>query len=438
MSRATTQASSGEALAALSGYPLTGLEKSLPSTAAGRTVAEFLAGRPRLSEFRTPLLTLDAAALEHNLIRMADWCAERGLGLAPHGKTTMAPALWERQLRAGAWGITLANPAQLRVGIRFGLRRIHLANALVDPGALAELAGALDADPELTVHSWVDSVDTVTAMEAALAALPTSPGRPLCVLVELGAPGGRTGARGLTSALGVAASVAASRYLRLVGVCGYEGALAHDRSEPGLAAVRGYLEELAELHRSLRADGVYPDGEAVVSAGGSAYFEQVAEVLGPLAGPDTQVLLRSGAYLIHDDGFYRGISPLAASNGGTGAPPLRSAMHAWARVVSRPEPGLALLDAGKRDVPYDEGLPQPQLAADRLGGPTRPLAGEISAVNDQHAFLRLGPDTALRVGEVVRLGLSHPCTAFDKWRWIPVLERAEADPVVTDLVRTFF
>jgi D-serine deaminase-like pyridoxal phosphate-dependent protein len=454
MSRATTQASSGgtaEALAALSAYPLTGLEKSLPPTAEGRTVAEFLATRPRLSDFRTPLLTLDAAALEHNLIRMADWCAERGLALAPHGKTTMAPALWERQLRAGAWGITLANPAQLRVGIRFGLRRIHLANALVDPGALAELAGALGTDPELTVHSWVDSVDTVAAMDAALAALPSSPRRPLCVLVELGAAGGRTGARGLADARAVAASVAQSRYLRLVGVCGYEGALAHDRSSAGLAAVQRYLGELAELHRSLRADGVYPDGEAVVSAGGSAYFEQVAEVLGPLAGADTQVLLRSGAYLIHDDGFYRGISPLAASNGAAGGPPLRSAMHAWARVVSRPEPGLALLDAGKRDVPYDEGLPQPQLAADRLGGPSRPLAGEISAVNDQHAFLRLGQDTALRVGEVVRLGLSHPCTAFDKWRWIPVLERApesatasasgsgtEADPVVTDLVRTFF
>jgi len=446
MSRATTQASSGgpgSTALALSGYPLTGLEKSLPLTAEGRTVAEFLTSRPRLSEFRTPLLTLDAAALEHNLIRMAGWCAERGLGLAPHGKTTMAPALWERQLRAGAWGITLANSAQLRVGIRFGLRRVHLANALVDPGALAELAGALDADPELTVHSWVDSVDTVAAMDAALAALPTAPGRPLCVLVELGAPGGRTGARGVASARVVAASVTESRYLRLVGVCGYEGALAHDRSSAGLAAVQRYLEELAELHRSLRADGAYPDGDAVVSAGGSAYFEQVAEVLGPLAGPDTQVLLRSGAYLIHDDGFYRGISPLAASNGAGGGPPLRSAMHAWARVVSRPEPGLALLDAGKRDVPYDEGLPQPQLAADRLGGPTRPLAGEISAVNDQHAFLRLDPDTPLRVGEVVRLGLSHPCTAFDKWRWIPVLGDApesasEADPVVTELVRTFF
>src|SRR5882757_11423645 len=221
MSRATTQASSGgpgSTALALSGYPLTGLEKSLPATAEGRTVEEFLASRPRLSEFRTPLLTLDAAALEHNLIRMADWCAERGLGLAPHGKTTMAPALWERQLRAGAWGITLANPAQLRVAVRFGVPRVHLANALVDPAALAELAGALAADPELTVHSWVDSVDTVAAMDAALA--PVRPTRPLTVLVELGAPGGRTGARDVAGARAVADAVLASPYLVLGGVAG--------------------------------------------------------------------------------------------------------------------------------------------------------------------------------------------------------------------------
>jgi D-serine deaminase-like pyridoxal phosphate-dependent protein len=114
-------------------------------------------------------------------------------------------------------------------------------------------------------------------------------------------------------------------------------------------------------------------------------------------------------------------------------------MHAWARVVSRPEPGLVLLDAGKRDVPFDEGLPEPQLAAEQLGSPPRPLAGEITAVNDQHAFLRLDPTDPLRVGQVVRLGLSHPCTAFDKWRWIPVVEGTdEPDPVVVELVRTYF
>jgi D-serine deaminase-like pyridoxal phosphate-dependent protein len=427
-----------EALAALAQRRLDPLEKALPASSAGATAAELLAARPRLSAFATPLLVLDASAIDANVARMAAWCAERGVGLAPHGKTTMAPALWERQLAAGAWGITLATPSQVRVALAFGLRRVQLANALVDPVGIAAVSRALDADPGVQVLSWVDSVRSVAAMDAVLAEL--RPARPLTVLVELGAPGGRTGARDLPGARAVAAAAAASPHLHLGGVAGYEGALAHDASAAGLGAVRGYLRDLAALHADLA--GSYEVDEVVVTAGGSAYFDDVADVLGPLAGPGTRVLLRSGAYVIHDDGFYRGISPFSRRGSASAGAPLASAMHAWARVVSRPEPGLALLDAGKRDVPFDEGLPEPQLAADALGAPARPLSGEISAVNDQHAFLRLHPDTALDVGHVVRLGLSHPCTAFDKWREIPVTDvaagTAEPDPVVVDLVRTYF
>jgi D-serine deaminase-like pyridoxal phosphate-dependent protein len=425
-----------EALAALAQRRLDPLEKALPASSAGVTAAELLAARPRLSAFATPLLVLDGSAIDANVARMAAWCAEHGVGLAPHGKTTMAPALWDRQLAAGAWGITLATPSQVRVALAFGLRRVQLANALVDPVGIAAVSRALDADPNLQVLSWVDSVRSVEAMDAVLAGL--RPARPLTVLVELGAPGGRTGARDLPAARAVAAAVSASPHLHLGGVAGYEGALAHDASPAGLGVVRGYLRDLAALHADLL--GSYEVDEVVVTAGGSAFFDDVVDVLGPLAGPGTRVLLRSGAYVIHDDGFYRGISPFARHGAATGA--LTSAMHAWARVVSRPEPGLALLDAGKRDVPFDEGLPEPQLAADALGAPARPLTGEITAVNDQHAFLRLHPDTALEVGHVVRLGLSHPCTAFDKWREIPVTDVAagtgEPDPVVVDLVRTFF
>ncbi len=417
-----------DALRALRHRVLDPLEKALPSTASGTTAADFLAGAPRLSAFATPLLVLDAAALEANVARMAGWCARHGVDLAPHGKTTMAPELWDQQLAAGAWGITLATPSQVRVGLAYRLRRVLLANALVDPVGLDMVGRALDADAGLQVFSWVDSVDTVTAMDTVLAR--RAPVRPLTVLVELGAPGGRTGARDLVAARAVADAVVASPHLRLAGVAGYEGALAHDASPSGLDTVRRYLRDLAALHAEL----TYEVDEAVVTAGGSAYFDDVTEILGPLAGPDTRVVLRSGAYAVHDDGFYRGISPFGRGAG----TPLASAMHAWVRVVSRPEPGLALLDAGKRDVPYDEGLPEPQLVADALGAPARPLAGEISAVNDQHAFLRLDPATPLRVGQVVRLGLSHPCTAFDKWREIPVVGGDDPDPVVVDLVRTFF
>jgi len=114
-------------------------------------------------------------------------------------------------------------------------------------------------------------------------------------------------------------------------------------------------------------------------------------------------------------------------------------MHAG-RACVRPSPDWPV---GRRqaDVPTTRGCPS-RAGRDRLGGATRPLTGEISAVNDQHAFLRLDPATPLRVGEVVRLGLStrapRSTMAVD-----PVLANApgdgvEDDPVVTDLVRTFF
>ena len=38
-------------------------------------------------------------------------------------------------------------------------------------------------------------------------------------------------------------------------------------------------------------------------------------------------------------------------------------MELWGSVLSRPEPGLALLGFGKRDVPFDIDLPMPEIAA---------------------------------------------------------------------------
>ncbi|MBO9627255.1 MAG: hypothetical protein J7484_12895, partial [Microbacterium sp.] len=94
-------------------------------------------------------------------------------------------------------------------------------------------------------------------------------------------------------------------------------------------------------------------------------------------------------------------------------------------------------DGGKRDLPYDEGLPTPQGVADDLGAALRPLLGAtVSAMNDQHTFLRPADD-GVRIGDVVRLGLSHPCTAFDKWHYLPVVVSQHDDRVV-ELVRTFF
>lgn len=410
--------------------------KALPLAYSAEDAEAMASRRPPLTDFPTPLVTVSEAAVQHNLDTMAAWCASAGVGIAPHGKTTMNRELWQRQLDAGAWGITVATPWQLSVAVEWGIPRIMLANALVQPAALRYIAPHADR-----VLVWADSVRAVEIMEAALAESPGHP--PLGVLVELGAPGGRTGARSVDDALAVADAVAASTGLRLAGVAGYEGALAHDGTDAALAVVRSYLHRMLALHDAVEAAGLYPAGAPVVlTAGGSAYFDVVAEVLAPrrdLAGERgrvVDVLLRSGAYITHDDGFYSGITPLGRGPGGE----FRSAIHGWATVVSRPEPGLVLVDGGKRDFPYDEGLPVPQ-AIRRFGEPTTtPFPDAVAtAMNDQHTFVRVPDSAVVEVGDVIRFGLSHPCTTFDKWRALPVVDDVQAEtPHVIGLLETTF
>jgi D-serine deaminase-like pyridoxal phosphate-dependent protein len=377
--------------------------KSFPVASWGMPAAEFVATAPRLSAFATPLLTLDSGALAHNVTLMARWLTPRGLNIAPHGKTTMAPQLWQQLIDAGAWGLTLATPWQVQVARAHGFRRIILANQVIDAASL-EWIGAELADPDFEFVCWVDSVDAVEAMGAGLAGA----ARAVDVVVELGAAGGRTGARGVEAALAVASAVERTPELRLVGVGGYEGSYARERTAQGVTAIEQYLADVVSVYRQLDWQT-----RPLLTAGGSAWFDVVADVLGSFTDEAT-VVLRSGAYQIHDDGFYTGITPLTG---------FRSAMHGWSRVLSTPEPGLALLDGGKRDFPYDEGMPVTE-------------HGVIRKLNDQHAYLE---SSTARVGEVLRLGLSHPCTAFDKWRLIPVLDDASApDPLVVDLVRTWF
>ncbi|NYI67306.1 alanine racemase [Spelaeicoccus albus] len=428
-------------IAALGDEVLAADEKSIPVAADGVSVRDFLASGPHLSDFSTPLLTLDRQTLTDNTEHLARWCAAAGVELEPHGKTTMAPALWAEQADAGARGITLANFPQLRVGREFGFRRLQLANELTDPHAIEWVVAARTVDPEFEFACWVDSDQGVNLLQAALDRLDTD--QTIDLIIDFGRTGGRSGARTPDEALAVARAVRAAPSLRLVGIGGYEGALAHHADDAGLSAVTDYLRVMRGVHEQIESEDLYAEGaERILTAGGSAFFDLVVAELGPCikpatgSDPGTAVVLRSGAYIVHDDGFYRGISPFSRGVDN----PFRSAMHAWVRVVSQPEEGLALLDAGKRDVPYDEGLPEPHAIASGLGRPATALHDtSISAVNDQHAFFRFDPATTnVRVGDVVKLGLSHPCTAMQTWRYIPVLDGSGDDPRVTDLVRTFF
>lgn len=424
------------ALAALREQPIPATTKGFgPLAASGEiTAAGLAAQRPLLHEAGLcyPLLTLRESALHHNTHAMAAYCASAGVELAPHGKTMMAPQLAAAQLAAGAWGIAVATIGQLQTYRAFGFSRLLLANELVDPAGIGWLAAQLAADDGFEAYCYVDSLDGVRLLDSLLRQRPA--GRPLPVLVELGHEGGRTGCRSITDAVAVARAAAATGTLQVVGASGYEGGIGHDAGGSTLAAVAEFCRKLRALVVAVSDAGTVT-GTPIVSAGGSAYFDVVARELtrGWPAARRATVLLRSGAYLTHDDGFYRRISP--AERGAAGTLSLRAALLLWAPVLSRPEPGLALLGAGRRDVSFDEGLPVP-LRVCRRGGATEP-AGEmaVTALNDQHAYLQLAAGAPLAAGDLVGLGISHPCTTFDKWRVIPVVDD---DDRVTDAVYTFF
>jgi D-serine deaminase-like pyridoxal phosphate-dependent protein len=403
--------------------------KGFPARFDGLTVRDLVRARPALGELSTPLMYLDGDAVAHNLATMAGFCREHGVDLAPHAKTTMAPQLIARQIEAGAWGMTAATIAHTRAYRAFGVPTIMLANEVIDPDALTWIAQEMRRDPGFRLLCFADSADGVAMMQSALEGARAA--RPVDVILDLGRAGGRTGVRTLDDAEAVARVVHAASALRLVGAGGFEGVFAGDRSDAGLDVIRDWLRTLVELIRRLDSAGLFEAADEVIAtAGGSAYFDDVVTALtaiGDLSKP-VRVVLRSGAYIAHDDAHYRVLTPLPADDG------FHAALRIRGRVLSRPEPGLALLDFGKRDAPADLGLPVP-LWITRPSGDRDDITGStIKSLADQHAFLEFDESMPVFVGDVVTCGISHPCTAFDKWQLIPVIEEDR----VTDIVRTFF
>lgn len=381
-----------------------------------------------------PVLALREPALASNIATMAAYVERHGMLFAPHGKTSMIPQLFRRQLDAGAWGITVATAQQAMVALRTGTPRVLIAHEVLDRSALQALLATRDElrehGSQVTVYCFVDSPEGVQlAGEAAAASL----GDTFPVLLDVGFMGGRTGVRSVEAAIELARQVRKIDSLELVGAACYEGGLRESDD------ARGFLEFLREVTEAVLEHGLFDDGSPLVSAGGSAHFDLVAS---DLAGAWAQshgvrVLLRSGAYVTHDDLDYAERTPFRHL---TGEGELQPALELWAQVVSVPEDGLALVGMGKREAPFDEGLPVPKLL--RRAGSTEliPISGGAvtAKLNDQHGYVHFAtsdPDLAIRPGDLICFGISHPCTAFDKWRWLPLLDD---DDRIIDVMRTYF
>lgn len=376
-----------------------------------------------------PVALVKQQALQHNLSWMQRFATDRGIDMAPHGKTTMSPQLLKRQLDAGAWGLTFATVAQLRAGVSAGARRCMIANQVF---TAVDLAGIQDMQREyegLRIAFLVDSVAQLALIETWYASQQDqdaqTPMRPFEVLLEIGVEGGRTGCRSQHDALTLAQRIHVSPACRLVGIECYEGLGATGQSDPDEAYAGALMQRVCDIAIACDQQHFFDNEEVLVSAGGSAIFDLVANRLKPELSQPVRGLLRSGCYVTHDHGFYKRMVSTVNSRLGCGDG-LQAALEVWAAVQSCPEPGLAILAVGKRDISYDLDLPVP-LGFCKPGDRAvtgAPADWKIGGLNDQHAYLRgAGPEhAALKVGDLVALGISHPCTTFDKWRWMPVVD----------------
>jgi D-serine dehydratase len=378
-----------------------------------------------------PSAVLYRARIEHNLKWMQRFMNAYGARLAPHGKTTMAPKLFQMQLEGGAWGITLASAHQTMVAHAHGVRRVLMANELVGRQNMQIIAELLK-DPDFESYCLVDSAAGVDLLGAFF----SERGLAIKVLLELGVMGGRCGVRDEEQLSAVLEALA--KWTGVVDLCGvelYEGVLKDEQN------IRAFMRRACEVTSRLIKEERFGRRPALISGAGSAWYDVVAEEFSAAKFGDTVgIVLRPGCYITHDVGNYEtqqkrvlASNPIAREMQSGLVP----ALHIWTYVQSIPEPELAIVQMGRRDAAFDSGLPTPALHF-RVGGAepqATPAHWEVTKMMDQHAYLKIAPADDIRVGDMVGFNISHPCLTFDKWRVLPILDEKYN---VVDAVQTYF
>lgn len=387
-------------------------------------------GSNLLSGVSLPAAVVHEAPLAHNLVWMQRFAEAHGARLAPHGKTTMTPALFHRQLQVGAWGITLATAPQCRAAFANGITRLLMANQLVGQANMAIIASLLEQGA--TFYCVVDSQENVRQLGRFF----SERGLTLSILIEVGVSGGRCGCRNQQQILSLAAAIAEEPALSLVGLEGYEGVVHGDDPEAG---IRAYAQYLVDVAVELEAAKRFSEPNPIVTASGSAWYDVIAEAFegAPLQGRFTPVL-RPGCYVVHDHGLYREAQLAVLARRPELQQGLEPALEVFAQVQSLPEPGFAIVALGKRDIGHDQ-LPIALRRYREAGAAALPLSvtgWEVTKIMDQHAFVTLPKEANdVKVGDIVAFGASHPCLTFDKWRQLLLVDN---DLQVTEHLTTCF
>jgi D-serine deaminase-like pyridoxal phosphate-dependent protein len=328
------------------------------------------------NQIDTPALLIDLDAMEFNIATMAGFFQKTQAKLRPHFKTHKTPILAHKQLEAGAIGITCAKVGEAEVLVNAGIRDILIANQVVGAVKIARLA-SLAQQARITVA--VDNEENIREISAVAQIF----GSLIHIVIEIDVGLGRCGVPPGEGAVVLAGFISEMPGLVFVGVLGYEGhAVFITDLKARQEAVDQAMSKLVSTADLIRQAGFNVE---IVSAGGTGTYD----ITGRYPGI-TEV--EAGSYILLDT-RYRGVGL-----------PFRCALHLLATVISTPSRQRAIIDAGKKALTDEFGLPEIAV----------PAGARLKNLNEEHGILEVNPDQLeLKVGDKVEIIPSHVCTTVN-------------------------
>lgn len=390
-------------------------------------------------EVSFPIAVIHEQGLLNNAKWMQSFSDKSSVKLAPHGKTSMAPALFKMQLDQGCWGISLATVPQVINAVTHGVQRIIMANQLVGTYHMALIADLLSTT-DIEFYCFVDSVENAHALGHYFSAQDLS----LNVLVEVGVEDGRCGWRDTENIEVLLDAIKEQRALKLCGLSFYEGVIHGPEAEQKIIS---FINSLDTVITKMCHENRLSNKDIIITGAGSAWYDVVAKKLLSKQATVNNThninyipVIRPGCYLIHDTGIYEAAqnevikrSELACDIAGD----LISSLELWAYVHSVPEAGLSIIGLGKRDVAFDAGLPKPEYIF--RPGTEKPIKVtqdcQVIKIMDQHCMMTFCENTSLLPGDLVCFSSSHPCLTMDKWRHVGIVDD---NFTVHKTIETFF
>ncbi len=329
----------------------------------------------RAIDVDTPALLLDLTSLEHNIAKMAAFARDAGVHLRPHSKTHKSPRIAAMQLQAGAIGITCQKLSEAEVMAEAGIEGILISNQIVGPQKIKRLVElARRADLMVAVDDPRNVADLSVATVAS--------GVTLKVLVEVNVGMMRCGVLPGEPTLALAEAVRRSPGLEFRGLMGYEGhAVALKSVEERQAAATPSLQSLVDTAHLLRKQGLPVE---IVSSSGTGTYD----IGGRFPGITE---LEVGSYATMD-ADYRAVGV-----------PFECALTVLATVISTPQEGLSILDAGMKSIAPDHGMP---LVLDLPNA-------QVMAMSEEAGWLVTAGSEHPTLGDKVRLVPGHGCTTIN-------------------------